>query len=202
MKKLIVIAIAGVVGLGLSSPAQANEVDNYPEIPDFCIFDLAYSGPSRAAHGPAETEIDEETPLCSELDICFTDTTPKGPSRLPHGGENTYGDCTDVTDECVLDLPPTGPSRGVHARPGVTDPIVTPTPDPSTTPIPSPEPTVVSGPSVYIEQPCQEQLSLALAPVPGGPVVGSNSTPTILMASALVLTGGLLIVGQRRLARR
>jgi len=205
MKKLIVIAIAGVVGLGLSSPAQAEPIeDAYPEIPDYCILELG--GPSRTPHSPAGTEVSEDTPLCSELNICFVKVMvpvdEPGPARQPHGETILPEECTDVAPECVLELMPAGPSRGIHGLPAVP---VDPTPDTSSTPdpliTPDPTPTVVSGPSIYIVQDCQEQLSLALAPVPA-PVVGSNNTPTILMASALVLTGGLLIIGQRRLARR
>lgn len=113
------------------------------------------------------------------------DDTEIGPSRTPHV-ENVE-DCGDVPAECVINLNVSGPARAMH-------PVGQPTP----------EPTIIFEETIFVKIPqeCQEQLSLALAPVPGGPVVGSNSTPMILMASALVLIGGLLVVGQRRLARR
>jgi len=192
MKKLLVVATICMVGLGVATSAQAgSEGDEYPEIPDGCeaALPLTTVGPGRIVHAPAGGAPEIDSPDCADLDICVVfpalggDDADIGPSRLPHV-ENVE-DCGDVPDECIIDIGVSGPGRAVH-------PVGQPTPEPTIIP----EETIF----VKIPQECQEQLSLALAP--GGPVVGSNSTPTILMASALVLIGGLLIIGQRRLARR
>ncbi len=194
MKKLIVVGLAGVLGLGVTTTAHAGDEDGFPEIPDSCVVVLDPTGPARVAHAPAGGEVVEE-PNCDTLDVCILfpilgDDDEVGPSRRPHVVPE---ECGDVAAECVIDLNVSGPARGVHPRN-----VVDPTPTPTITPEPP------LGPSVDIPQECQGVLAASLAgtPPPQVPTVGSDNTPMILMASALVLTGGLLILGQRRLARR
>ena len=194
MKKLLAIAIVGTFGLGVATSAHATVEDAYPEIPDNCLVPLPQPvGPARAAHSPGGApEID--APDCADLDVCIVLPTlineGTGPSRRPH--VESAEDCGDVPEECIIDLRDVGPARGVHSV-GF---------GPAPTPTPTITPEIRTDLPVPISQECQALLAESLAEAPQVPTVGSDNTPTILMASALVLTGGLLILGQRRLARR
>jgi len=186
MKKLLALAAIGMFGLGIATSVHAGSDDAYPEIPNSCILVDNPEGPARVSHTPAGDVVGD--PDCATLDVCVVWAAPAdpGPSRMPH--VESAEDCGDTPEACILLLDLTGPARAVHPA--------------GPQPTPEPTPQVSDDPSVFIPQDCQAVLAESLAEAPQVPTVGSNNTPTILMASALVLTGGLLIIGQRRLARR
>lgn len=203
MKKYVITAAAvGLFALAVATHANAGTQDAYPTVPDVCgvtVPQLDPTGPARPAHSPAgEQEV--TLPDCLTLDVCIvlpeappdptptptptetptvSPTPPVGPSRAPHNIVNPILDCTGVDEACQLAPLTGGTARTVHQAHTTAFPQ-------SIMPLP-------------ITQACQEVLFGSQAGIPG---TGSDNTPIMLIAAGLVAAGGLLLLGQRRFARR
>ena len=193
MKKYLISAAAvGLFALGAATHASAGSQDAYPTIPDECSITIEQTnGPARAAHsvaGPVQA-----LPDCSTIKICIelpapppeptvtpTPSPDAGPGRAPHIAL-PLSDCTGIDDACHL----APEARGVGASRVVHQPAEL-----------APEPIVIP---VLVTQDCQEVLFGSEAAIPG---TGSDNTPIMLIAAGLVAAGGLLLIGQRRFARR
>ena len=188
MKKAL---CAGVIALGIGflagpSVAMATET-TAPTVADTCWLQFL-TGPSRTVHQASPATVTSyKGPDCSEVvGLCITVLYPEGGgSRTVHSRRpadvppcTPAGEACDITVKYVDLVDPPGPARSIHQV--------------ST----AHRPSIVPGVVYDIPPACEEAMVLALTPS------GSNTGPTIWIATAFLGAGAVLIIAPRRLARR
>ena len=198
MKRSLLAGLA-VLGLAAGLPAARVSADTTStteytapaECKQYYIGGLGNPGPARAVHSTQSVTGKPFTgPDCEDVDgVCVTILYPEGggPGRAVHGHSTQRlmapAPCTPVDPACAITFDPygtlEGPARAAHqpssdVRPRATQPFG-----------------ILEIPSA-----CQEALVLAFGPT------GSETGPTIWIATAFLGAGAVLIVAPRRLARR
>jgi len=178
------LAILTIAAITPAVRVAADTATTAPTVPSDCWVDFPLGGPSRAPHGaPATVATSYEGPNCSEVPgICVTVINlPDGPSRATHSRPALPAPCVPLGEACDITYDygaDRGPARPAHQ---VSAPI---------------RPRLVSGDVVDIPPACEELMVLALTPT------GSDTAPTIWIATAFLGAGAVLIIAPRRLARR
>mgnify|MGYP000920939996 CR=1 FL=1 len=180
MKRVLLTGLA-VVAIAAALPVTASATDT-PTVPTQCVFSRPLPpGPARVVHGShADSVRIVETPNCEDVDGICVYITLTGPSRTVHGHSisKAPAPCVPIDPNCNIEANAgAGAQRTVH--------------QPSAVQVPRAPEWIVS-----IPEACQEAMVLALTPT------GSDTAPTIWIATALIGTGAVLIMAPRRLARR
>ena len=187
MKKVLLAGVVAMVAGVLVGPsiASADTTTTTPTVPTDCWVDFNLAGPSRVTHAaPAVVSNTYAGPDCGEVPaICVTVNYPDGgQSRAVHGRPALPAQCTPLGPACNISVNfndyAHGPARVVHQ------------------PSAPARPAALSGGVVDIPADCEELMVLALTPT------GSNTAPTIWIATAFLGAGAVLILAPRRLARR
>ena len=188
MKRSLLVGLAAV-GFAAALPNSrvlAETTTTTLKVPTECwvTFD---AGPSRTSHSaPDKVAIPvPDIPECSEIaGICVTVTYEVGPARVTHSRPALPVDpCVPLGPACDITVNyysfyDDGPGRPVHQVSS------------------RPRPESIAGGTVDIPAPCEDLWVLAFGPT------GSETGPTIWIATAFLGAGALLIVAPRRLARR
>ena len=156
-----------------------------PSVPQDCFVQFD-PGPSRITHQePSKVATEYQGPDCSEVaGICVTvDYSQPGPARAAHSRPAQPTPCVPLGEACNItvsyyEYATSGPAREVHQ---VSGPI---------------RPRALPGGVVPIPDACETLMVLALTPT------GSDTAPTIWIATAFLGAGAVLIIAPRRLARR
>lgn len=187
MKRAIFAAIAvTAIAAALPATASADTTTTVPTVPSQCKQYYNPAGPSRIAHSTDRVAGAPFTgPNCDDVaGLCVTvDYPDEGASRAVHGRPTKVQPvptpCVPLDESCAITVQPyKGPSRVTHQPAGVVRPR--------------------TQPSLIVEIPsaCQEAMVLALTPT------GSDTAPTIWIATAFLGAGTVLIIAPRRLPRR
>jgi len=184
MKRALLAGLA-VAAMATAFPVTASATGTTtPTVPADCWVDFA-TGPSRATHSDPANVAVYDGPDCSEVaGVCVTvDYREPGPSRATHSRPAQPEPCVPLGEACAITVSYWEYANGGPARPAhqVSAPA---------------RPRGLSGGVVDIPPACEELMVLALTPT------GSDTAPTIWIATAFLGAGAVLIIAPRRLARR